>query len=221
SNHRKGCKNRSNGASLNVPMDFGTNARISTHRHSSQRVRPRSRLDSLAAGILLMFALFAPFLAPSLRAQGLESDAPKPVPILTAGTAFVSNFEGGDAHLEPLIAPVLLVPIGNRWLFESRATFESDLSQPPGTADFHGTVEKEVDYAQLDFILNRYVTISAGRYLTPFGIYNERLYPVWIRDLQSDPLILPIGVGPSNAGTGVMTRGGFAIHPKVNLNYAA
>lgn len=173
---------------------------------------------SLFSILLLASALIC---SPCLRAQGTDSDAPRPVPIFSAGTAFVTNVEGGAPHLEPLIAPVVLVPIGDRWLIESRATFESDFSQAPGSSDFRGEVEKEVDYAQLDFIVNRYLTISAGRYLTPFGIYNERLYPVWIRDLQSDPLILPIGVGPSNAGTGVMTRGGFAIHPKVNLNYAA
>jgi len=31
---------------------------------------------------------------------------------------------------------------------------------------------------------------------------------VWIRNLQTDPLILPIGIGPSNASTGGMLRGG-------------
>ncbi len=172
-----------------------------------------------AIGILLFILTL--ICSQSLRAQDSEADSLKPVPILSAGTAFVTNFEGGNPHLDPLIAPVVLIPIGDRWLIESRATFEADFSQPPESSDFSGKVEKEVGYAQLDFIANRFLTISAGRYLTPFGIYNERLYPVWIRDLQSDPLILPIGIGPSNAGTGIMTRGGFALTPKVNLNYAA
>jgi hypothetical protein len=65
------------------------------------------------------------------------------------------------------------------------------------------------------------MTVTVGRFLTPFGIFNERLYPIWIRNLQTDPLILPIGVGPSNASTGVMVRGGFKAHPKFNVNYAA
>jgi hypothetical protein len=176
-----------------------------------------------ALGIISSFlvVILSLLSSPSLWAQDPESDAPRPVPILSAGAAFVTNVEGGAPHLDPLFAPVLLVPIGNRWLFESRATFESDFSRPPDGGDFHGKVLKGVDYAQLDFIADRFLTISVGRYLTPFGIFNERLYPVWIRNLQSDPLILPIGVGPSNAGTGVMTRGGFAIHPHVSLNYAA
>jgi hypothetical protein len=159
-------------------------------------------------------------LAPTLRAQSGQSDSSRAVPILSAGAGFVTTFEGGDAHLGPLIAPVLLIPIGDRWLVESRATFESDLSRPPGSNDFRGKVEKSVDYLQLDFLANSYVTFTVGRFLTPFGIYNERLYPIWIRNLQSDPLILPIGIGPSNAGTGAMARGGFRVHPKINLNYA-
>ena len=84
-----------------------------------------------------------------------------------------------------------------------------------------GTVQKEWEYAQLDFIANPYMTVTVGRFLTPFGVFNERFYPVWIRNLQTDPLILPIGVGPSNASTGVMVRGGFKAHPKFNINYAA
>jgi len=75
-----------------------------------------------------------------------------------------------------------------------------------------------VDYLQVDYIANPYVTITVGRYLTPFGVYNERLYPVWIRDLQSDPLILPISTGPSGAGTGAMLRGGFKATPKMEIN---
>ena len=156
----------------------------------------------------------------TLAAQSEQIETPRPVPILSTSAGFITTFDGGDAHLGPLIAPVLLVPIANRWLIESRATFESDLSQQPGNSGFHGKVLKEVDYLQLDFIANTYMTVTVGRFLTPFGIFNERLYPIWIRNLQTDPLILPIGVGPSNASTGAMVRGGFSVQPKVNLNYA-
>jgi hypothetical protein len=92
--------------------------------------------------------------------------------------------------------------------------------QEPGLSGFHGMVRKEVDYAQLDFIASPYLTVTVGRFLTPFGIFNERLYPVWIRNLQTDPLILPIGIGPSNASTGAMVRGGFKAYPQFNINYA-
>lgn len=153
-------------------------------------------------------------------AAPLDFDSLRPVPVLSAGMGFISTFEGGEPHLGPLVAPVLLAPVGKRWLFESRATFESDLATVPGSNGFHGVVEKELDYAQVDFIASPYLTVTAGRYLVPFGIYNERLYPIWIRNLQSDPLILPLGTGPSGAGTGGMLRGGFPLNGRVDLNYA-
>jgi hypothetical protein len=155
-----------------------------------------------------------------VRAQSQSDEDVKPVPLLTGSGGFTTTFDGGEPHLGPIVTPLVLLPIGNRWLFETRATFESDMVQLPGRSGFHGTVAKEVEYVQVDFIANRYLTVTAGRFLTPCGIFNERLYPVWIRNLATDPLILPIGIGPSNASTGGMLRGGFKAHPQINLNYA-
>jgi hypothetical protein len=181
-------------------------------------MRPSSSF-SLRFGISLLGALLIFLAVPCLPAQE-QPDDPKPVPVVIGGAGFITTFDGGQPHLGPLIAPVLLVPIENRWLIESRATFESDMTQRPGGSSFHGQVLKSIDYLQLDFIANPYVTVTVGRFLTPFGIFNERLYPIWIRNLQTDPLILPIGVGPSNASTGAMVRGGFQATPKFNINYA-
>jgi hypothetical protein len=155
--------------------------------------------------------------APQVSEQP-END--KPIPIFTGGAGFLTTFDGGDPHLGPIFTGVILIPLGDRWLIESRGTFESDMVQIPQRSGFHGSVEKELEYAQVDFIANPYLTVTAGRFLTPFGIYNERLYPVWIRDLPSDPLILPIGIGPSNASTGAMLRGGFSANQQVSINYA-
>lgn len=176
----------------------------------------------VSAGIRILFVAAVLFGTAATQASGQaeDSEAIKPVPVFTMGAGFISSFEGGTPHLGPLVSPIFLVPIGQNWLIEARATFESDLAPPPGSNDFKGVLDKEVDYLQLDYIANRYATVSIGRFLTPFGIYNERLYPIWIRDLQSDPLILPIGVGPSNASTGAMVRGGFNATSKIEVNYA-
>jgi len=179
-----------------------------------------STLVRLAAVVLwLTLCLASPLYAQT--DEQLSSEAIKPVPLFTMGTGFVTTFQGGTPHLGPLINPVLLVPVGSNWLLEARDDLESDLAPPPGGRGFEGDLQTNVDYLQLDYILNRYVTVTAGRFLTPFGIYNERLYPVWIRNLQTDPLILPIGTGVSGAGNGAMMRGGFAATSRIEINYAA
>ncbi len=193
---------------------------------------------------LLVPALIALCLAPNLSAQSqtqtqaqsdtqsqsdteaqidaalADSQSISPVPVFSAGLAYNTFFQGGTPNLHPLVSPVVLIPLGQNWLIESRDTFEINMAPVPGENGYKGYLQKEVDYLQLDYIVNSHVTVTLGRFLTPFGIFNERLYPVWIRNLQTDPLILPISTGPSGAGTGAMVRGGFNIAPKVEVNYA-
>lgn len=187
------------------------------------RTFPTSGRLRTLKGLAVVTLLFAVGRStPSALAQETSNEDVKPVPLLTGSAGFISNFSGGQPDLHPIVTPLVLVPIGQRWVFETRATFENDLVQVPDRSGFHGgPVQKEVEYAQLDFIANANMTITVGRFLTPFGIFNERLYPVWIRNLQSDPLILPIGIGPSNASTGGMVRGGFRASSQFNINYAA
>ncbi len=164
----------------------------------------------MSAVALLFFA--------SVLTTAQTSDNEKPVPLLTGNAGTFNFVSGGNTLIDTQISPVLIVPLGDRWLVESRAEFEGQFQRPPGGGPFGGPVAKHVDYAQVDYIANPYLTITAGRFLTPFGVFNERLYPVWIRLLQSDPLIYPIDTAPSD---GAMFRGGFAVSTKANLNYAA
>lgn len=171
-------------------------------------LRARSRF-SVATLLLCLFAIAA-------RAQD-ATDELRPVPVLSGSAGEVPIVEGGQTTLVSIISPVVLVPFGEKWLVESRASFEGDFTdQQPGT-NFGGKVNKEIEYLQLDYIANPYVTVTAGRFLNPFGIYNERLYPVWIRNLQTDPLILPL---EGESRDGVMLRGGVPLSSEVNLNYA-
>lgn len=163
-------------------------------------------------------ALFAGLILVSAgQATAQSVDGEKPVPILSGSAGAFSFVTGGQNLIDSQINPVLLVPLGDRWLVESRAEFEGQFQRPLDGGPYKGPVTKHVDYAQLDYIANPYVTITAGRFLTPFGIFNERLYPVWIRALQPDPLILPINTAPSD---GAMLRGGVAVNDQANMNYA-
>jgi hypothetical protein len=153
----------------------------------------------------------------AVLAQGQTLDTEKPVPILTGSAGTFSFVAAGQQELNAQVNPVLLLPLGGRWLVEGRAEFEGGFARPDGGGPYGGAVSKNLDYLQADFIANKYLTVTMGRFLTPFGIFNERLYPIWIRSLQQDPLIFPLATGSSD---GLMLRGGFPASAKANLNYA-
>jgi hypothetical protein len=170
----------------------------------------------LAPLFLLLFLSPARLVAQSPEAAA-ETPADKPVPILSGSFGYFNFVSGGQNLIDTQINPILLVPVGDHWLIESRAEFEGEFQRPDGGGSYAGPVTKHLDYLQADYIANPFLTVTVGRFLTPFGIFNERLYPVWIRALQPDPLTLPIATEDSD---GVMLRGGFPVNAKANLNYA-
>jgi hypothetical protein len=151
----------------------------------------------------------------SAQSPGVE----KAVPILSGTAGAFSFVAAGQQTLDAQINPVLLLPLADHWLIESRAEFEGAFQRPPGGGPYGGPVSKNLDYLEADYIANPYVTVTMGRFLTPFGIFNERLYPIWIRSLQQDPLILPLSAESSD---GLMLRGGFPVvaNAKANFTYA-
>ena len=154
-------------------------------------------------------------IASTLLAQTPDNE--RPVPILTGNAGYFTTIDASNNELVPEVNPVLLLPLGDNWLVESRAEFYGEFERPGSGQPYGGEIEKDLDYLQADYIANPYVTVTAGRFLTPFGIYNERLYPIWIRDLHQVPLIFPLESGSSD---GVMLRGGVPLSSWANLNYA-
>jgi hypothetical protein len=171
---------------------------------------------TLFAWFLLFFALF------SGTALGQDDgtkkdDGIKPVPLMVNYANYFTRVTGGQVQDNPSFNPLLLVPLGDKWLIEAKGSY-SDTFARNSKGDYEGTMSYGLAYAQVDYIANRFVTLAGGRFITPFGMYGERFAPSWIRALQTNPLISPIFSGSSLGG---MLRGGFpAGTDKVNLNYA-
>ena len=144
------------------------------------------------------------------------------VPLLSGGLGYVHNVNGGITSLEPQINPVLLVPFGSHVLLESRTEFFGFFEREhQTTGPFTGKVFKLVDYAQIDWLANTHLNVVAGRYLLPFGLYNERLAPIWIKNLQDPPITAAIGTRTSGSGDGVMLRGVAIQRPYYSVQYTA
>ena len=163
-----------------------------------------------------VFRLLALFIAGSSFICAQEN-----VPILSGGAGFLGASKGGVNSFQPVIAPVLTIPLGDKWLIESRADLRGFVSRENGTTgpyqgQFFGTLE----YLQLDYNANSHVTITLGRFLTPFGLYTERLSPIWISKFQDAPLITPIGTGQAY-NNGFMLRGALLSNSSYAINYAA
>ena len=170
----------------------------------------------LGAGIL--------FTACALRAQQ-PVEAPSAAgytPVLSGTMAYVQNVNGGATALEPEVETVLLVPFGSHVLLESRAEFIGFFTREhQTTGPFTGKVFKSVDYAQLDWLANTHLIATAGAFLLPFGLYNERLSPLWIRNLQDTPITDVVGTRPNGIADGIMLRGNAQEKPAYSIQYTA
>lgn len=149
--------------------------------------------------------------------QAQEATPESGAPLLTGYTGFVTTLQPGEQTLVPNFNPILLLPFGKRWLVEGEGEFVGEFQHRDDSGEWERSFERDIEYAQLDFVANRHLTVVAGRFLSPFGIYNERLHPTWIKKLQPAPLIFALEAGSGNGG---MLRGGSRLGSGLNLSYS-
>ncbi len=135
---------------------------------------------------------------------------------LLGGYGFVNfeNEDGSPSNFESGFNPIFLWKLNDRVFFESEVEFELE----------DGGTAVALEYAQLFYVLNDYVTFGAGKYLSPINTFVERLHPTWINKLPTMPLGLSghggvplmggsqIGFqlrGAVNAGSGKVTYNGY------------
>lgn len=117
-----------------------------------------------------------------------------------------AKFPGGHGtFLFADFAPIFLYRAGDRILFE--AGFDAALqngSNPNNGHDSGQTSSFDLSFAQLNYVLNDYVTLATGNMLLPLGTYAQRTAGGWVNKLPDDPLprdLLPgTGIGAQLLG---------------------
>lgn len=122
---------------------------------------------------------------------------------LLSGYGFINfeNEDGSPSNFESGFAPIFLWKVNDRIFFEGEAEFELE----------DGGTNVGLEYAQLFYVFNDYITVGGGKFLSPVNNFVERLHPTWINKLPTMPLGLSSHGGvPLLAGTqiGVQARGG-------------
>lgn len=110
------------------------------------------------------------------------------------------------------LSPVILANISKRFFFESEIRFSNDIRK----------LDVEIGYATLHYKINKFFTIGAGKFITPYGIFTERLHPAWINKFANAPLGFDHHermVGPMDE-IGIEIRGGAPLGSS-KINYAA
>jgi hypothetical protein len=172
----------------------------------------------------LLAAISVFWMTGSLHAQDadLNQNSAGYIPVISGAIGYIYNVNGGVSALSPQINPVLLVPFGSHVLLESHVDFIGFFQREHLTSGpYTGKVYKTVESAQVDWLANTHLIAVAGRFLLPFGLYNERLSPLWIHDLQDGPITAPIGTLPGGSGDGIMLRGVLRQTPSYSIQYSS
>ena len=110
-------------------------------------------------------------------------------------------------------APIFLYRGGDNVLFEAGFDFGLQNNATGGGA----TTTINLSFAQLDYLINDYVTLVAGAMVLPLGTYEERTAG-WLNKIPDDPL--PRDLLPG-AGVGAQLRGAVPLGPNGKLiNYS-
>ncbi len=108
--------------------------------------------------------------------------------------AKVSGQHGGFALAD--FAPIFLYRAGDNIMFESG--FDTTLANSaPGASGY--TTSFNLSFAQLDYVMNDYMTLAAGQLLLPLGTYAQR-NAGWLNKFPDDPLAVDVLLPENGAG---------------------
>jgi len=132
-----------------------------------------------------------------------------------AGYANVDFIAGSDRQ-EDGFTSARFAPIFH-FQFSDRVLFEGELEIETG-AD--GETEVVVEYSTIDLILNDYMALVAGKFLSPIGQFRQNIHPSWINKMPTAPVGFGHGGAAPLSDLGVQLRGGIPLSGSMRANYA-
>ncbi len=122
---------------------------------------------------------------------------------------FNNGGEKESTFVGAAFSPIFLFKYSDKFIFETELEFELE----------NNKLNIGLEYVDMMYVVNDYVTIRAGKFLLPFGTFMERLHPSWINRFSNKPLGFGHdGIAPSS-DIGIEARGAFPIGSST-LNYS-
>jgi len=118
--------------------------------------------------------------------------------------------EKGDSTFNAAFNPIFLWKVNDKFLFTAEVEFELE----------DGSTATSLEIAEIHYFVNDWLTIRAGKFLTPLSTFKEHHHPAWINKLPDQPLFAEgdAQLVPESS-LGVQLTGAFNVMCR-RLNYA-
>lgn len=134
-------------------------------------------MRTIARGTLAVLGFL--LLPCALRAQTYASPPSHGFVVSGYGTAGWMSAQGRPNGFFTSISPILLFRMTDKMFAEAELEFELE----------DGATKTGLEYATVHYLANDYLTLSAGKFIVPFGVFAQRLHPTWINRFTSMPPI--------------------------------
>jgi len=127
-----------------------------------------------------------------------------------ADVGYTDSESSGGSYNVGTFAPIF------HYQYRDLVMLESELEMTVGD---DGETKTSLEYLTIDWFVNDYIILVAGKFLSPIGQFRQNIHPSWINKLAS----APPGFGHDGAAPisdlGFQLRGGFPIG-SIRTNYA-
>ena len=107
-------------------------------------------------------------------------------------------------------SPIFLWRANDHFFFEGELEMEYE----------DGNLKLNLEYANINCVLNKYIVFRIGRFLSPFGTFQNFYHPSWINKLPVTPLGFGHdGLGPGSEMGAAITGGIPFGSSKINYNF--